>query len=315
MQEEPERKEGLMGPAGAQWLIDAIREQGGLAILAHPYWSGLSLGDVQGLRDHLGLEVYNADTEVHIGRGNSQALWDDLLTRGLAPLAVAVDDCHRPGQDSLRAWTTVRAPDRAPESIMAALRAGHFYASTGPGILDVRWEPDAAAGTDDEPAGGTVSVRCSPVRSVTLVADATKGGRLNAGAFGMALRARRLRPSGHNPEGVSDGSLLTGGEFFPHREGALRPHPGGGRARPAGLDEPPLRPHARRRGRIVSPHERPAGEAADHALGAGRQVLSPPGPDQEDRDVPGQAALAVPEDHTPRRASSAWASRSWRGGR
>jgi len=214
MQAEPERKEGLMGPPGAQWLIDAIREQGGLAILAHPYWSGLSLGDVQGLRDHLGLEVFNADTEVHIGRGNSQALWDDLLTRGLTPLAVAVDDCHRPGQDSLRAWTTVRAPDRAPESIMAALRAGHFYASTGPEILDVRWEPDAAAGTDDEPAGGTVSVRCSPVRSITLVADATKGGRLNAGAFGMALRARRLRPSGHNPEGVSDGSLLTGGEFF-----------------------------------------------------------------------------------------------------
>ncbi|MGH2370388.1 MAG: hypothetical protein ACRDI2_19605, partial [Chloroflexota bacterium] len=33
--------------------------------------------------------------------------------------------------------------------------------------------------------------------------------------FGMALRARRLRtPNGHGPEGVPDGKLLTGGEFF-----------------------------------------------------------------------------------------------------
>jgi hypothetical protein len=127
---------------------------------------------------------------------------------------VAVDDSHRPGQDSLRAWTVVRAPDRAPASIMGALRAGHFYASCGPEILDVTWEPQEGAGPGgDEPAGGTVTVRCSPVRAITLVADATKGGRLNAGAFGMALRARRLRDGGHNPQGVTDGSRLTGGEF------------------------------------------------------------------------------------------------------
>jgi hypothetical protein len=213
MAEDVPRREGLTGPAGAQWLIDAIREQGGLAVLAHPYWSGLTLGDVEGLRHHLGLEVYNADTEVHIGRGNSQVLWDDLLTRGQAPLAVAVDDCHRPGQDSLRAWTVVRAPDRSPASLMAALRAGHFYASAGPEILDVRWEPAGERGDGDEPAGGTVTVRCSPARAISLVADATKGGRLNAGTFGMALRARRLRSSGHNPEGVLDGDLLTGAVF------------------------------------------------------------------------------------------------------
>ena len=135
-----------MGTAGAQWLVDAIREQGGVAIVAHPYWSGLTVADVEGLRDHLGLEVYNADTEVHIGRGNSQVLWDDLLTRGRMPLGVAVDDSHRPGQDSLRAWTVVRAPDRTPASIMGALRAGHFYASCGPEILDVTWEPQEGGG-------------------------------------------------------------------------------------------------------------------------------------------------------------------------
>ena len=133
MEADVPRKEGLMGTAGAQWLVDAIREQGGVAIVAHPYWSGLTVADVEGLRDHLGLEVYNADTEVHIGRGNSQVLWDDLLTRGRMPLGVAVDDSHRPGQDSLRAWTVVRAPDRdagvdhggpAGGALLRLLRAG-----------------------------------------------------------------------------------------------------------------------------------------------------------------------------------------------
>jgi hypothetical protein len=164
------------------------------------------------------MEVYNADTEVHIGRGNSQALWDDLLTRGQIIPVVAVDDCHRPGHDSLRAWTMVRARDRSPAAIMAALRAGHSYASCGPEIFDVRWEPDAgpetAGGTAGGlRAGGTVTVRCSPAQSITMVADATKGGRLNAGTLGMALRARRLRHEGHGPEGTPDGQLLSGGVF------------------------------------------------------------------------------------------------------
>jgi hypothetical protein len=125
--------------------------------------------------------------------------------------AVAVDDCHRPGYDSLRAWTVVRAPDRSAESIFAALRAGHFYASSGPEIYDVKWEPmDVRSGT---PYGGTVTVRCSPARSVSLVADATRGSRLNAGPFGMASRAQRLRSETNRPEGVLEGELLTGAIF------------------------------------------------------------------------------------------------------
>jgi hypothetical protein len=42
------------------------------------------------------------------------------------------------------------------------------------------------------------------------VADATKGSRVNAGPFGMELRARRLRTESNRPEGVIEGELLTG---------------------------------------------------------------------------------------------------------
>jgi hypothetical protein len=131
VQEELPRREGT-GPAAAQWYVDAIREQGGEAHVAHPYWSGLRLEDMAEVRGCYALEVYNADTEVHITRGNSAALWDDLLTERLPWRGIAVDDCHRPGYDSLRAWTVVKAPDRSPASLVAALRAGHFYASNGP---------------------------------------------------------------------------------------------------------------------------------------------------------------------------------------
>ena len=193
------RTEGT-GPAAAQWYLDAIREVGGIAVVAHPYWSGLTLRDFDGLHGYLGIEVWNADTEVHIGRGDSSFLWDDLLTHGHDILGLGVDDCHRPGYDSVRGWTVVRAPDRSAPSLLAAVRAGHFYASSGPEILDVAWDE----------AAGTVTVRCSPARSVTLVADGTRGARLNAGPLGAAMRADRLRSATNRPEGVIEGELLTG---------------------------------------------------------------------------------------------------------
>jgi hypothetical protein len=206
------RNTDLTGPAAAQWFIDAIREQGGEAVIAHPYWSGLTLHDLAEVRRYLAIEVFNTDTEMHIGRGRSETLWDDLLTNGFSTLALGVDDCHRPGQDSLRGWTVVRAADRTPAAIIAALRAGHFYASSGPEIYDV--QVDLQGDGTTTPYTGTVSVRCSPVRSITLVANATRGARLNAGPFGMAQRARRLRPTGQKPEGTVEGDLLTGAELI-----------------------------------------------------------------------------------------------------
>ena len=210
VKETPPRPD-LTGPAAAQWYLDAIREQGGIAHLAHAYWSGLRLDDLQPLKGYYALEVFNADTEVHIGRGLSQAVWDDLLSERIPTCAVAVDDCHRPGYDSLRAWTVVRAADQSAEAIVDALRAGHFYASAGPEILDVQWEPQGMR--SGVPYGGAVTVRCSPARSVSLVCDATKGSRVNAGPFGMALRGRRLRTETNRPEGVLGDELLTGAVF------------------------------------------------------------------------------------------------------
>ena len=191
-----------------QELVDAILAAGGLPIVAHPYWCGLTHDEISPLRGLLGLEVYNATTEVAIGKGHASVVWDDLLYRGHHLLGLAVDDSHRPGFDSLRGWVTVRAAELTAESITAALRAGHFYASNGPALHDVRWERDDANGD----VSGTVRVNCSPVRTVSLIADGNHGARVSSGRMELAARARRLKRDGL-PEGTTNDSSLTGAEF------------------------------------------------------------------------------------------------------
>jgi predicted metal-dependent phosphoesterase TrpH len=195
----------------AQSTIDHIRRQGGLPIIAHPSWSGLNINDLYPLRDYLAIEVYTSAPERGIARGFSHPQWDDLLSHGVPTLAVASDDSHRPGFDSLRAWTMVKAPALTREAIVGALRAGHFYASTGPVIHDVTWQRTDA--TSDKPSG-TIAVRTSPARSVAMVADATRGSRVAAGVLSTARRARRVRSDEDQVyEGLLEGDSVTGATF------------------------------------------------------------------------------------------------------
>jgi hypothetical protein len=195
-EDEFRRRDGM----SSQDVIDEIRRVGGEAIIAHPYWSGLTTADLLSVRNYLAIEVFNATCETAIARGLSSVHWDDLLTRGRLVWAVAADDSHRPGFDSLRAWAVVRAPALTKGAIMDALRQGHFYASTGPEIYNVQVN------------GTEVRVECSPVQTIALVADPTKGAQLGAGRYGPATRARRLRGP-QLAQAICDGDALTGAIF------------------------------------------------------------------------------------------------------
>ncbi len=180
--------------------IDEINRHGGFAIVAHPYWSGLTVGDLLAVSGYGALEVFNTGCEGEISRGYSHFHWDELLTRGHQPWAVASDDSHWPGFDSLYAWTVVRAPELTAPAVMDALRQGQFYCSTGPEIYSV------------EVADDRVVVECSPARSIALVADATLGGRVGASRVEPPLRALRRRgPQGF--EGLDGSTPLTGATF------------------------------------------------------------------------------------------------------
>lgn len=133
-----------------------VTEQGGVCYIAHPYWSGLTPQLVIDAEGVTGLELFNASAERENGRGDSSYVWDLALEAGRTYTAIATDDSHYGAFDIGHAWTMVRAAERSPGAVMAALRNGHHYASTGPTIRDVRRD------------GASVEVACSPCRSVVL---------------------------------------------------------------------------------------------------------------------------------------------------
>jgi hypothetical protein len=148
---------------GAQEVINAASSAGGLAFIAHPYWSGLHTEDVLALRNHVGLEVYNHTCYRGIGKGNSAIHWDVMLARGGAALGIAVDDSHGHYDDYLGGWVCVRAQELTPESVLTAVRSGAFYASSGPDIYDFRI------------ADGKAIARCSPAQAMNFICANSRG--------------------------------------------------------------------------------------------------------------------------------------------
>jgi hypothetical protein len=149
-----------------------ITAHGGVAYLAHPYWTGITPGTLELPESVVGIEVWNAGCELEVGRGLSSVHWDELLEAGRLCPAIAADDSHHPGFDSGFAATWVRVPERSATAVLAALAEGAFWCSAGPSLHGVRVE------------GDVVEVRCSPCRSITLVSGRTIGAAVNAGRLG-----------------------------------------------------------------------------------------------------------------------------------
>ncbi len=165
---------------------DWIVAHGGVAYLAHPYWTGIEPGKLELPESVSGIEVFNAGCELECGRGLSGVHWDEALGSGQRCLALATDDSHHPGFDSDFAWTWVRAT-RDRESVLEALRDGNFYGTAGPLVHEVEVED------------GSVRVACSPARNVVLLTGVSAGTAVNAGRLGYAHGGRVLATS---PDGL-----------------------------------------------------------------------------------------------------------------
>ena len=153
---------------GPQETIDRVNADGGVAILAHPYWLGQSAADMGELTGFIGMEVFNSVCDRSRAKGFSGVQWDDhCQTYGLT-WGLATDDTHWRSQEQGRGWVNVRTEDFSLKGLLAALRAGHFYASTGPEIHDVRL------------SDGVLSIRCSAARRVSVMAARARGTSLHA---------------------------------------------------------------------------------------------------------------------------------------
>jgi hypothetical protein len=137
-------------------LAQRARDAGAFVAIAHPEWGGLSLADARSLEAAHAVEVYNHGCQV--GADRAEGFWhlDRLLEEGRRLTLCATDDAHFTEPDHFGGWTMVKAEENSPEALLAALKAGHMYASTGPEILDVTWEAKE------------VHVRCSPAATVIV---------------------------------------------------------------------------------------------------------------------------------------------------
>jgi hypothetical protein len=153
--------------------LPAVRAAGGVPIVNHPNfrWS-VGLADMAALPDSTLFEVWNSQPHINnLGGGDgaghvalsTEALWDSLLTRGTLLFGVASDDAHKFRPEQLRelgltrpggGWVMVRADTLTPAAIQAALRAGHFYASTGVSLAEYAVSPRAIRLRVARPTGG-----------------------------------------------------------------------------------------------------------------------------------------------------------------
>ncbi|MEL6576011.1 MAG: CehA/McbA family metallohydrolase [Pseudomonadota bacterium] len=144
---------GEGGPALAQRCADA----GAFVAVAHPEWYGLTPDDARSIGAAHAVEIYNHGCVVGADRGSGIAVWDVLLNEGLRLSGCATDDAHFIGPDHFGGWVMVRAEANEPEALVAALRDGAYYSSTGPELRDFRIE------------GDTVVVECSPAANVIVM--------------------------------------------------------------------------------------------------------------------------------------------------
>lgn len=145
--------DGEKGPELAQ----RARSTGAFVAAAHPQWYSLTESDIVSLGEIDAVEVFNGVSVDYNDRMDGWQVADVLLGKGHRFNVYAADDFHGfPGWHEFgRGWVWVRSETLEPDALLNALKAGHYYSSTGPEIYDVQFD-----GTDQ------VHVRCSPAERV-----------------------------------------------------------------------------------------------------------------------------------------------------
>jgi len=147
--------QGVDGESGPQ-IAARARAAGAYVAVAHPEWGGLSLADARSIDAAHAVEIYNHGCHIAADRGHGFWHLDRLLEEGRRLTLCATDDAHFYEPDHFGGWTMVKAEENSPDALLAALKAGHSYASTGPELHDVVWSQSE------------VSVRCSAAQTIIV---------------------------------------------------------------------------------------------------------------------------------------------------
>jgi predicted metal-dependent phosphoesterase TrpH len=146
-------------------LAARAQAAGAFVGIAHPFWYNLTLEDALKVAPFAdSVEIYNHTTRLDSDRADGWHIADQIaMATGKPLLAYAADDAHfKDRADFFGGWVHVKSEQNSPESLLAALKAGHFYSSTGPEIRDIRCD------------GDELVISSSPVEEVYLTGAGTK---------------------------------------------------------------------------------------------------------------------------------------------
>lgn len=146
--------------------------------LAHPHWYSMTVADAQSIPVAHSVEIHNQTCAMANDRGNGWYLADLLLAGGRRITAIGTDDAHARDErpDLFGAWVMVRAEALDPDSLLDAIKAGHFYTSQGPMLHDIAVSPDCSE----------VTIQCSPVNSIQVAGRAQRTRDLHGRALTRA---------------------------------------------------------------------------------------------------------------------------------
>jgi hypothetical protein len=143
---------------GPQLAARAL-ETGAFVAAAHPAWYDLTEDDLISLGPIHAIEIFNGVAADHNDCAESWSILDAMLVRGYRYSGCATDDAHFDPRlhDVGRGWVWVKSESLSPKSLLDALKAGHYYSSTGPQIHDLEVQ-----------LNNKLSVRCSPASSIMV---------------------------------------------------------------------------------------------------------------------------------------------------
>ena len=142
-------------------LVARAVAAGAYVTIAHPEWYSLTDDEARSLAaaGAHGVEIYNHSSAIEAGRGGGIATLDLLLNEGHRVHLTATDDSHHVPGDAFGGWVMVAADSLTAGDIIASLKAGNYYASSGPDFIDISID------------GTNLDVGTSPVDRIILAGD------------------------------------------------------------------------------------------------------------------------------------------------
>ena len=143
-------------------MMQIGRDNGFFVTYNHPVWSLEFAENYLNYHGMHAMEICNYSCFIDGYEDYSPVIYDEILKNGERIYCIAADDNHndRPldskSTDSCGVFTVIFAKELTYKAIMDALFAGHFYASQGPEIYSMYFDPEEKR----------INLKCSPAARI-----------------------------------------------------------------------------------------------------------------------------------------------------